>query len=535
MPGRFLPTLSRSSSLTTPERRSRLAVWPWLALVIVTSSQLGSHELLNNLRLPGWTIRSAPLDRSRSTASEAIWPHSHVLFAAEPQGQRSPATGSANNPAIADKVVVLTNGQFLRGRLQPTPGGYWVENDQGRVLVPQETIRCTASTLINAYEIQRDAIRNPTPDDHLKLAEWCLSHNLNTSARIELRLALKQDAERTDIRKLLSRVERDLARRESPPVSGRPNAARNTTAAAGGASPLGIQLAAATGTPGLEQRPAAMESLAGLPRPVAATFTAKIQPLLINKCSTAGCHSAKGEQEFRLIPVHAGSSGHRLNTQRNLASVLQQIDLETPSQSPLLRKLTTPHGSLAGPPLMGPGAKEQEQLLRNWVKELTRHRATTHPPESYADDRGPRPRAEELASAGSRASSRPQTANSDRGLRTAASRRDSRDPQWAPTSATNVATDDPTEDFALPADELSELDGSTADSTEDIHRRAVDRDTQATDSLDEPERPAADEARRLDALLDEFEQTDAFDPETFNSRFHGPKSRRRSGISRPTR
>ena len=84
----------------------------------------------------------------------------------------------------------------------------------------------------------------------------------------------------------------------------------------------------------------------GLPHGAVEMFTQSVQPVLMNHCTSSGCHGAQSQTSLRLVRIPTGKAATKRITQRNLASVLQFIDRENPMSSKLLKAASGPHGTL---------------------------------------------------------------------------------------------------------------------------------------------------------------------------------------------
>lgn len=262
---------------------------------------------------------------------------------ASAQEERSGAPSESSDRG--QRVLVLVDGQLMENSFIPRPDGYDVQVPGGRLFVESARVRFVAKSREDAYRQMRQSWQSLTPEIHVTLARWCLSNNLPLQARREVLDALQLDPNRQDAKKLLQTILHD----EDASISGSP--------ATGVTQYPSLKLSA---LPQPEAR-----SLAGLTRPVAQNFVRHIQPLLSNKCATAGCHGAKAESEFRLISIRSGSQP--LTAERNLAAILKQIDLTQPSQSPILTVIATTHGGMQEPAFRGRVGNQQQQILRQWV------------------------------------------------------------------------------------------------------------------------------------------------------------------------
>lgn len=252
--------------------------------------------------------------------------------------------------AAREQVLVTTSGRILSGKMTRNAGGWLVEQPNGRVQVPEDQVKLVADSLVDAYRKQRDAVAEPTPATHVMLAQWCVSYRLHDEARDELKKCLTLDPDHTEARRLLRRIDDTL----TPKPSALPAAATVLKTADGFVVPE-------------------VESLGGLSRETATTFTARVQPLLMNKCGNSACHGAASSSGFRLSAVRVGANGHRMHTERNLAEVLRLVDIHEPGLSPLLAVPQGRHGG-ATAIFSGPTGNEQLKSLRSFVKLVSQEK-----------------------------------------------------------------------------------------------------------------------------------------------------------------
>ncbi len=259
----------------------------------------------------------------------------------------------ADDGGLRERVIVMNSGRILTGQMTRNAGGWLVEQASGRVQVPEDQVKLVADSLRDAYRKQRDAIVEPTPATHVMLAQWCISYRLYDEARDELKKCLKRDADHEEARKLLRRLDDTLT-------------AKPVAAVAATLSPWKT----VDGFVVPE-----VESLGGLSKETATSFTARVQPLLMNKCGNASCHGPASGSEFKLNSTRFGANGHRLYTERNLAEVLRYIDIKEPALSPLV---AIPQGSHGGTAAIfhGPQSAEQLKTLRNFVKLVAKEKQT---------------------------------------------------------------------------------------------------------------------------------------------------------------
>lgn len=168
------------------------------------------------------------------------------------------------------------------------------------------------------------------PDERLRLAEWCYRNHLLEYARNEAKAALDMRPQDSKAKQLLEIFEREIA---NPPKQ------------------ADAEPPAKSSTPQID---ISQESLT--------LFTTKVQPILLNNC--ARCHSGGRGGDFQLHRANDG--GQRSATQRNLAAVLGQLDVDRPQLSPLLLKAVNLHGNQTQAAIRGKKTTTFE-TLQTWV------------------------------------------------------------------------------------------------------------------------------------------------------------------------
>lgn len=283
--------------------------------------------------------------------------------------------GSASPPDATGRpgILVMRNGKVVDGRILKSGDDYSVRNAQGGIMfVPGTLVSLHCDSLKDAYQkLRANAQKQNAPNGHCALARWCITNKLNSEARAELTDALDLDPQHDEARNLLVRLNEllDAPRPETGQVS--------------------VVTPASAPKPGRFDADD-IESLGSLPREQALHFTRRIQPILVNNCAGAGCHGTESETGFRLQRVVAGSDTSRIASERNLAEVLAQIDVDAPRSSPLLVASRGNHGRRGRPAFPGPRGGEQLDEVRKWVQLVARSevvRARQNSTDSKRDDR----------------------------------------------------------------------------------------------------------------------------------------------------
>ncbi len=250
-----------------------------------------------------------------------------------------------------EQVLVMHNGQVLRGSISRSPNGYVVEHSAGRLVVPFDDAWIVGNDMKDSFRQMAESFPKPTAATHYQLALWGWSHQLKQEARSQLVMALDRDAEHEAARDMLKRVDEQLA------------AERRRTA--GHKTPTQVRTVGGIELP-------EVESLAGLSRETASQFTTRVQPLLVNKCGNATCHGANSNAEFRLEAIRGTGAGARVRTERNLAALLNHINTVQPLQSDVLTVPAGNHAGLSKAIFYGPTGERQLQTLKSWIRSAAK-------------------------------------------------------------------------------------------------------------------------------------------------------------------
>jgi hypothetical protein len=249
------------------------------------------------------------------------------------------------------KVLVLRDGGVLSGTVTRDGDRFVVTRAGSEIQVKQSDVLAACRSLEEAYDQRRKQISRPSAESHLSLAEWCLRHDLPRQAAREM-----VDARGFEPRHpWLALLERRLA------------AASHTRSRDRSAPPVGQTTESAASNAKADQSAMAAEEL---PNGVVERFTRKIQPILVNSCTTSGCHQRGGAQAFQLDRALLHGLANRRTTTQNLAATLALVDRGQPHLSPLLTVPRRTHGGLRGP-VFGPRQAPAFAHLVDWVARVT--------------------------------------------------------------------------------------------------------------------------------------------------------------------
>ncbi len=271
-------------------------------------------------------------------------------------------------PIPMEGVLILRNGQAVAGSLTRAGEHYFVALPEGEIRLRADDVAMACRDLDEAYMRKRVAMPMGEAHRHLDLANWCLRHGLLGPATSELADAIRANPNHPLIPVLRRRLEMALQPEEEE-------------AGVEPSEPLG---------PSRDELDAMVRRL---PSGTVETFAAEVQPLLMNNCTSSGCHGPNSDHELRLLRVPRNRAGGRRITQQNLHSVLQWIDRDTPENSRLLNVPIEPHGGMDRPVFMQREFRQLQQLAE-WAGRLRSPAKREEIPASVRRLDGPSPSAQ---------------------------------------------------------------------------------------------------------------------------------------------
>ncbi len=242
-------------------------------------------------------------------------------------------------------VVVLRNGRVLTGSVISDGDQLVIKlAEKSIVRIPTSSVEYYGRDLRDAYHFKQQSIQRGNSSQVLDLAEWCLSQKLINEARHELGSALVIDPDNPRIPVIARRIQSIERNKTTSPRPSKPSTFNPTIDA--------------------KELDALVKEL---PPAVIEQFTSKIQPLLLNRCATSGCHGLRTASSFRLYRPVSGHLITRRFTQRNMFRALQRIETSDPARSPLLKVPKGPHGS-AEHAIFKKDDQKQYAELAAWVE-----------------------------------------------------------------------------------------------------------------------------------------------------------------------
>ena len=242
-------------------------------------------------------------------------------------------------------MVLLRNGNLLSGRVIRA-GDYYIVaiGNASELRLPVHEVDAVCRDLDDAFAIKMATMTGKGAKPHLDLADWCLRQKLIGKAQEQVALAANEEPENPRISGLQYRLK---IATEKPREGTKPDEKQTAMTA--------------------EQLD---QWERDLPKGTVDKFASLVQPTLMNRCATNGCHGGQAGGSYQLIRPPVGQLIHRRATQRNLFATMQQVDKSNPAESPFLQMPLKAHGGLPGPVFDRQSRVQLEQLAA-WVEQAT--------------------------------------------------------------------------------------------------------------------------------------------------------------------
>ncbi len=249
----------------------------------------------------------------------------------------------AQNESLAlgtqPRIVLLTNGEVISGQVTRTGDHYLVTLPNGELRPRAVDVEMVCQTLDEAYFRKRTYLPPGEAEGHLNLADWCVRQRLYNFAEREVEAAKQIDPRLPRIALVEQRLKVEQARAAEP--------LNEPKSSARGPSNEDLDRLVRTMPPGVVEH-----------------FKTIVQPLLLNHCTNAGCHGPQSSTKFTLNRL--GKTSSLRLTQRNLFSTIEQLNRQSPAESPLLKQSVQAHGGTRSA-VFGSREAQQYQQLVIWV------------------------------------------------------------------------------------------------------------------------------------------------------------------------
>lgn len=289
-----------------------------------------------------------------------------------------PSAPAAATPSHS--VLLLSDGRVIQGDISETEDVYILRQNGGEIRFRKGQVEERFRSVAEAYEYKRASIPARDPDEHLKLARWCLVNHLPDQARAELHVVAKLSPDSRVVAGMLAALDADDARRVA---RARPrtdpgliqtgaemtDATNPRTIADGMPAELNANDLRAQRHAGISGLPVIFDLPPGLALQRAEQFAQSVHPILQASC--AGCHNEKYPGDFRLLQARSRRDLTTVLLRANLDATLRLIDPDNPANSELFSRSLVPHGSKTQKQAMFTGANDRRfQAIVSWVNSL---------------------------------------------------------------------------------------------------------------------------------------------------------------------
>jgi hypothetical protein len=227
----------------------------------------------------------------------------------------------------------------MEGDIERVKEQYCVRRGKSEVWIAADKAVRLCADWDDAYAFAQSLLKSDTATNRMHLARWCHMHRMVDRALEQAQRALDMEPNNVEAKQLVAQLERMA---KAPPPS-----------------PVAAVVIPTPPTKAPEPAPNVDVSFETV-----VAFTTRVQPILMNTC--ANCHATGHGGKFHLERV--GETNKKALSQRNLAAVLDQIDLERPAISPLLVRAITPHGDAHAPAIKDRGALPF-QAVQQWIEQ----------------------------------------------------------------------------------------------------------------------------------------------------------------------
>jgi hypothetical protein len=306
-----------------------------------------------------------------------------VAYSGDPVAPPGPPPAPALTPTHT--VLLMTSGRLISGPITEEAGDYVVRQNGGAIRVPKSQVEATFESVDAVYRYKLAGVPDRDPDEHLKLARWCLSQNMPAEAKAQLKAVIALSPEAREARAMLAHLEASEARAARPRVDPGlvqaraevPEPAGEGVAPGGESRPAEIDAAAiarARRDLGVSALPVVFDLPPAVAVKRAEQFARSVHPVLQAAC--ARCHNERTQGAFQLIEVKPPRRPTAVALRANLDATLRLVDPANPARSELLSSALVPHGNGASKKPIFRGANDPGyQILAAWVNSLRANRS----------------------------------------------------------------------------------------------------------------------------------------------------------------
>jgi hypothetical protein len=289
-----------------------------------------------------------------------------------PAATAAPASPEAPSPSPT--VLLLSNGRLLNGAVVEVGSDYVLHQKGGTIRFRKTDVIRAFGSISEVYHYKREQFPDDDPDEHLKLARWCLSQNLREEAKAELQAVVALSPKSGEAKAMLASIEAYEAR-----AAAQPRVDSDVMRSGGEVATPGAQVQRPEELdPALLKGAARALGIGGLvifdlPPAVAVKraehFARYVHPVLQASC--VKCHGERYDGRFQLVEAKPGRRVSPDALRANLDATLALVKPDDPTKSELLTSVLMPHGN--GPkkkPIFRGSNDPNFQILLAWVTSL---------------------------------------------------------------------------------------------------------------------------------------------------------------------
>ena len=269
---------------------------------------------------------------------------------------------------LSQSKILLQDDFVLEGVVTEHLGQIVIRSGRSEIKLPRSQVLCWADSVDGLYQYWVDRRKVLSFEEHLTLAQWCLRNDYPAGATRQLIAARKIRPHDPAIALLETQLRLYVPKAAVAPQQAATSLPDEDKAVVPEDTPSDLIVKDG-------QAVKAEEFASALPKPnlsakAFAAYTTIVQPLLLNRCATAGCHGDTGTERFHLESDGISRRLTASQTRQNLDMVLQHVLRQDFESSPIFVFATKAHGGLDVPPL-GLRDKAAIESLRTWLRELS--------------------------------------------------------------------------------------------------------------------------------------------------------------------
>lgn len=346
--------------------------------------------------------------------------------------------------------VLLKHGDVIQGELSPLGSQVSVRLDaDNQIFIPIRQVEYTAGSLEEIYKYRVNKMGRLGTGEHYQLVLWCLKQKMNDQAISHWEELKREIPDDPLIKRLAFQIKESVlqepwakelirqqaqasgvvtaggvpTRNQTPsgtstevtqassmqktgpqqipsqrttPQSTNPGTHTKTdqnpsavTTAYRSEQPQSIRLPSDAQTIGNTNRTSGIAYTPEFSEEGTRNFRAHVQPILIQKCSQAGCHGVQAKNALTILrPTEASV---RKTAEANIEALRAYIDHTDPMKTRFMRAATQAHGQQSAPSLSD-SDKEAREKIKNWligVAQYTHYQNGTLPALAFSNSQSP--------------------------------------------------------------------------------------------------------------------------------------------------